>query len=228
MSRFFPLVFWILIGTSASFAVSPEKSLLHCYYTQLNMKTGHTLNLDKRLAATREIKREELEGLNFVDIVPWKPRKRDKVVRWVTSKTGTDAFMVATPPKYLKNQKLGEEVVNVDDIRWSQAQARNMSQDGKYSVIGNAKAIKDGKLDISILPTIKVFRDDAGRIWTLDHRRLAAIKLSGVIKKLKVEFVSEEIVKAQKFKFSTQNEGNSILIHLDGKADGGNLSVVVD
>lgn len=192
------------------------------------MKTGHTLNLDKRLAATREIKREELEGLNFVDIVPWKPRKRDKVVRWVTSKTGTDAFMVATPPKYLKNQKLGEEVVNVDDIRWSQAQARNMSQDGKYSVIGNAKAIKDGKLDISILPTIKVFRDDAGRIWTLDHRRLAAIKLSGVIKKLKVEFVSEEIVKAQKFKFSTQNEGNSILIHLDGKADGGNLSVVVD
>jgi hypothetical protein len=36
------------------------------------------------------------------------------------------------------------------------------------------------------------------------------------------------VVKAQKFKFSTQNDGNSILVHLDGKEDGGQLSVVVD
>jgi hypothetical protein len=228
LNKFLTALLFLFLGTSGAYAIDANKSLLNCYFTSLNMTTGHTLKLDSRLAATREIKRKELEGLNFVGIVPWKPRRRDAVTRWITSKTGTEAFMVATPPKYMKNQKLGEEIVNVSDIRWSQAQAGNISQDGKYSVIGNARDIKDGKLDISVLPTLKVFRDETGRIWTLDHRRLAAVKLSGVIKQMKVEFVSEEVVKAQKFKFSTQNDGNSILVHLDGKEDGGQLSVVVD
>lgn len=218
----------LLLATTSTFAVSADKSLINCYFTQLNMKTGHTLKMDSRLARSRELKREELEGLNFVGIVPWKPKKRDAVTRVITEKTGTNLFMRAWPPKYMKNQKLGEETVNVKDIFWSQAQARNTSQDKLYSVVGNARSIKEGTLDITKLPTIKVWRDETGKIWTLDHRRLAAVKLSGVIDKIKVEFVSEEIVKAQKFKFSTQNEGNSIMIYLDGKEDGGQLSVVVD
>ena len=225
-TRILALIF--LLTTTSAFAVSADKSLLNCYLNQLNMKTGHVIKMDSRLARTREIKRKELEGLNFVGIVPWRPMRRDAVTRVITEKTGTDIFMRASPPKYLKNQKVGEEVVSVKDIFWSQAQARNTSQDKLYSVVGNARAIKDGTLDITKLPTIKVWRDETGKIWTLDHRRLAAVKLSGVVDKIKVEFVSEEVVKAQKYKFSTQNDGKSILIYLDGKEDGGQLSVVVD
>jgi hypothetical protein len=80
----------------------------------------------------------------------------------------------------------------------------NISQDKKYSVVKNE-----------------------GRVWTLDYRRLAAMRLSGVVDKIEVEFVSEALVLEQKLKFSTQNSGRSILVHLDEDDAVEDLSIVI-
>jgi len=53
------------------------------------------------------------------------------------------------------------------------------NQTGGYTVLGNATALKDGMLLVSNLPLISVWQDSAGKIWTLDHRILAAFKEAG-------------------------------------------------
>ncbi len=206
---------------------TPKKmTLAQCFKLHKNLYTG---NLPKKTPAVAKVmteKQKELKGLNYVGVVPWKPQKRKMVERFFVEKLDAN-FLAQKLPTFDKGQKLGLSKLAVADIRWSQVACRNMSQDGKYSVVSNAHAIKNGTLDIKILPTIRVWRDDKGRVWTLDHRRLAAIKLSGVVKEIPVEFVSEEIVKAQKFKFGTLNDGKSIFIYQDEKGKKADLAVVL-
>lgn len=192
------------------------------------MKTGTPLKVDTRLAASLQAKRQELEGLDFIGVVPWRPSRTGPVTRFITEKTGSDVFMTSLLPKYLPNQPLGKRTIKVRDIRWSQSQAANMSQDGKYTVVDNARALKAGTLNLNVLPVIRVWQDTQGRVWTLDHRRLAAIRMSGAFDEIPVEFVEESMVVAQKFKYSTRNEGNTILVHLDEKGSDGKMAIVVD
>lgn len=223
---------WILLmGLSLqSFAkesfIPKKMTLAQCFKLHKNLYTG---NLPKKTPAVAQVmtkKEKELKGLNYVAVVPWKPQKRKMVERFLVEKFDAN-FLAQKLPTFDKTQKLGLSKLAVADIRWSQVACRNMSQDGKYSVVSNAHAIKNGTLDIKILPTIRVWRDDKGRVWTLDHRRLAAIKLSGAVKEIPVEFVSEEIVKAQKFKFGTLNDGKSIFIYQDEKGKKADLAVVL-
>jgi hypothetical protein len=204
----------------------PKLSLLQCFNIQKNLHTGNIPRSTPKVKEAINIRHKEVTGLDYAGIVPWDPQKRKAVQRFLIEKVNAD-FLAQQLPAFNKAQKLGPSRVAVSDIRWSQVSCRNMSQDKKYSVVSNAHAIKEGKLDIKILPTIRVWRDTQGRIWTLDHRRLAAIKLSGVIDEIPVEFVSEEIVKAQKFKFGTQNEGKSMFVYLDEPGAKEDLAIVL-
>jgi hypothetical protein len=223
---------WILLmglslQTFAKDNFTPKKmTLAQCFKLHKNLYTGNLPTKTPAVAKVMIEKEKELKGLNYLSIVPWQPQKRKMVERFLVEKFDAD-FLAQKLPAFDKTQKLGAGRLAVADIRWSQVACRNMSQDGKYSVVSNAHAIKNGTLDIKILPTIRVWRDDKGRVWTLDHRRLAAIKLSGVVKEIPVEFVSEEVVKAQKFKFGTLNDGKSIFIYQDEKGKKADLAVVL-
>jgi hypothetical protein len=74
---------------------------------------------------------------------------------------------------------------------------------------GNANSLSAGIFDPNILK-IKIWKDVLGKIWTLDHRRLAAFKLAK--KCAPVDFASEQEVKAQMWKMTTRNEGTSEVI----------------
>jgi hypothetical protein len=227
LGLFLVLLFISVQHVHARDAISVKKlSLVQCFRIHKNLETGNSQKITKSIEKLMLEKHKELEGLNYVGVVAWKPQKRKVVKRFFVEKFKVEAW--AQPlPQFDKTQKLGETIVNVSDIKWSQVHGRNMSQDGKYSVVQNAHDLKSGKLSVTKLPTIKVWRDTDGRIWTLDHRRLAAIKLSGAFQTLKVEFVSEDIVKAQQFKFGTQNEGQSLFVYQDEKTKKTDLAVIL-
>ncbi len=226
------ITLWILLVGLSHQAFARDSYLLRkltlaqCFNIQKNLHTGHLPRMTPIASNSISDKHQELTGLNYAGIIPWKPMKRKAVSRFMVEKLNAN-FLAQKLPTFNKTQPLGVANVNIADIRWSQVACRNMSQDGKYTVIGNAHAIKNGTLDLKKLPTIRVWRDDQGRIWTLDHRRLAAIKLSGVVKEIPVEFVSEEIVKAQKFKFGTHNDGKSLLVYQDEATAKSDIAVVL-
>ena len=56
-----------------------------------------------------------------------------------------------------------------------QSNAKNTT--GNYTILGNAEGLSNGTLDPGILK-IRVWKDEAGKTWTLDHRRLAAFKIA--------------------------------------------------
>lgn len=220
------LLLWSLFFSLSlnAFALKSASCLIRQLDILQNVKSGHILSPVK-LANQLAEKERELQGLAFEGVIPWTPKKRDIGKRFLIEKFGMTS-LAQKQPLFDVTQQLGKAEVSVDDILWSQIHCRNMSQDGVHTVIQNAKDIKSGKLDISILPTIKVWRDTEGRIWTLDHRRLAAIKLSGVIEKVPVEFVDASVVKAQQFKFGSLNQGHSLFIWIDDK-DAGELAIVL-
>jgi hypothetical protein len=222
------VLFVFLLSWSLSWAKGPQPTscLLRNLTLLQNLETGHLATRPEKYAAIIAKKNEELAGLAYDGLIPWHPRKRDAVKRFFIEKFGMNELGQELPA-FDKTQQLGKADVDIMDIHWSQVNARNMSQDGKYSVVGNAKSFKEGKLKVSDLPPIRVWRDATGKIWTLDHRRLAAMRLSGVIEQVPVEFVDEATVKAQQFKFGTLNGGKSLFVWMDEPGTEAELSIVI-
>ncbi len=220
------LVFFALLGDSVHAQPGPQRlSVLQCFRVSDNLATGHVGRARDRLQRALQAKDRELQGLSYTAVLPWTPRRRDAVHRFLIEKLRLENPIPL--PAFDRTQQLGRATIPIRDIRFSQVNCGNMSQDGRYSVVGNARAIRDGTLDPSKLPTIRVWRDTQGRVWTLDHRRLAAMRLSGAMDNVTVEFVSEELVRAQQFKFGTRDEGRSILIQLDEPEATEQLSILV-
>ncbi|WP_379963022.1 hypothetical protein [Epilithonimonas sp. UC225_85] len=67
-------------------------------------------------------------------------------------------------------------VLDVNEVHFMQSSIKNST--GDFTVLGNAEALKYGTLNPEVL-TINVWKDETGKVWTLDHRRLAAFKLEG-------------------------------------------------
>jgi ppGpp synthetase/RelA/SpoT-type nucleotidyltranferase len=200
----------LLVLSLTSWAKDPSK----CKPLFESLKTGYLSLSHPNFTNTAGALEQELEGLNHFGVLSWRPHEKNDLIRKLIRYHGMDHLAPLQMPKYDKTQKLGLEVVDIKDIRFSQVDCKNGS-DGGYTVINNAKAIKYGTLDVSILPKLKVWRDVEGRIWSLDHRRLAAMKLSGALDKVTVEFVPEAEVMADKFKFATQTEGKTIIVRLE-------------
>lgn len=98
-------------------------------------------------------------------------------------------------------------------IRFMQSSARNTT--GEYTVLGNAEALKSGSLDPNVL-RIKVWKDATGKVWTLDHRRLAAFRLAK--KCVPIEWASENEVADQMWKMTTNTGGETMKLKLgDGR-----------
>lgn len=222
------MMFILLLSWSLALAKGPQPTscLLRNLTLLQNLQTGHLAKQPEKFAELIAKKNAELSGLDYEGIIPWHPKKRDAVKRFFIEKFGMNELGQELPA-FDKTQKLGKSEVDILDIHWSQINARNMSQDGKYSVVGNAKSFQEGKLKVSDLPAIRVWRDESGRIWTLDHRRLAAMRLSGVIDRVPVEFVDEATVKAQQFKFGTLNGGKSLFVWMDEPGTEAELSIVI-
>lgn len=102
----------------------------------------------------------------------------------------------------------------VSKILFMQQNARSKSSkhNGGYIVIENAQALKKGQLSVEDFPIITVWKDQTGKVWTLNHRRLAAIVLSGVVSNIPVRWAStDEVLKSKnQDKFFPLNKGKSI------------------
>ncbi|SSW82558.1 RhsD protein [Klebsiella pneumoniae] len=94
-------------------------------------------------------------------------------------------------------------------VHFMQSSAKN--QTGDYTVLGNAESLKSGTLDANVLRA-KVWKDSSGKIWTLDHRRLAAFKLAK--KCMPITWASAQEVDQQMWKMSTKNGGTSMRLKL--------------
>jgi hypothetical protein len=101
-----------------------------------------------------------------------------------------------------------------------QGSCKYKSRDSKggYKVISNAKSLKKGKLNVSDFPPLRVWKDSTGKIWSMDHRRLAAFVLSGVVNEVPVTWTKPSVVKHWKneTKYFPISDGNEIdIINID-------------
>jgi hypothetical protein len=87
--------------------------------------------------------------------------------------------------------------------------------------LANAEALANGSLKASDLPVIKVWQDQTGKIWTLDHRRLGAFRLSE-LDEVPVQWVTPAEVEHNMFKMTTKTEGKSIRLKL---GDGTSITI---
>ena len=99
------------------------------------------------------------------------------------------------------------ETINPQKVKYMQSSIKN--QTGNHTVIGNAKALKNGTLKPSDLPEIRIWKDCDGNLWTLDHRRLASYKLAGV-EEVPFRWASDEEVCKEIWKMTTTTGGESI------------------
>ena len=108
--------------------------------------------------------------------------------------------------------------VNPKDMHFMQSSIKNTT--GEFTVLENAKALENGSLNPEVLK-MDAWQDATGKIWTLDHRRLAAFKLSG-LPEAPVNWVTPTQVQSQMWKMSTKTGGTSIRLKLGG---GNNITV---
>src|SRR5690606_7475766 len=96
-------------------------------------------------------------------------------------------------------------------IHFMQSSIKNTT--GEYTVLGNAERLRLGTLKPEDLPAIRVWKDSSGKIWTLDHRRLAAFRLAGV-DEVPVQWASDAVVRSQMWKMTTRNGGTSVRLKM--------------
>ncbi len=97
--------------------------------------------------------------------------------------------------------------------RWASLADRHCEEtedNSSHSVIQNALQLKQDQRFIFAMPKIEVFRDTTGKVWTLNHRRLAACLLSGVVNQVPVEWVDIATATGNLNKYYPINEGRSI------------------
>lgn len=85
-----------------------------------------------------------------------------------------------------------------------------------YDPLQTELGTRPNSLDANVL-RVKIWKDTSGKIWSLDHRRLAAFKISK--KCVPYTWATPAEVKSQMWKMTTKNGGTSIRIKMaDGKS----------
>ena len=110
--------------------------------------------------------------------------------------------------------------VSVKDIHFMQSSIKN--ETGQYTVLKNAEQLASKQLLAGSLPRMRVWLSSVGKIWTLDHRRLAAFRLAKM-EKVPVEWATAKTVNAEFFKMTTRVGGVSIRLKL-----GGSKNIIID
>ena len=107
--------------------------------------------------------------------------------------------------------KSGSNTVNPKDVNFMQSSIKN--QTGEHTVLGNAEALKNGTLQATDLPEIRIWKDVDGKLWTLDHRRLAAFRIAE-LDSVPFRWATDEEIAGQKWKMTTKTNGTSIKLKL--------------
>uniref|UniRef100_UPI000A72CA2C RHS repeat-associated core domain-containing protein n=3 Tax=Lysinibacillus TaxID=400634 RepID=UPI000A72CA2C len=125
-----------------------------------------------------------------------------------------DPLGLKPKPKFNFTELSGDKPLslNPNEIYFMQSNIKNST--GPFTVLENAASLKNGLLKVSDLPTVNVWKDVDGKIWTLDHRRLAAFRLAN-IDEIPVNWASRRQVKDQWRKMSTKNGGTSIVLKME-------------
>lgn len=105
----------------------------------------------------------------------------------------------------------GRNTVNPKDVNFMQCSIKN--QTGEYTVLGNAEALKNGTLQATDLPEIRIWQDADGKLWTLDHRRLAAFRIAE-LDSVPFRWATDEEIAGQMWKMTTKTNGTSIKLKL--------------
>lgn len=108
-------------------------------------------------------------------------------------------------------KKSGTNTVNPKDVKFMQSSIKN--QTGDYTVLGNAQDLKNGTLKASDLPEMRIWQDDAGQLWTLDHRRLASFRLAE-LDSVPFKWATSDEVANQMWKMTTKTNGTSVKLKL--------------
>jgi hypothetical protein len=94
-------------------------------------------------------------------------------------KIGQAAYnKVTSIVKNIQNPKLVNNMVAPKDVRFMQDSIKN--QTGMHTVLENAKGLKNGTINPNDIPKANIWKDTNSNLWTLDNRRLASFKLSGL------------------------------------------------
>ena len=94
------------------------------------------------------------------------------------------------------------------EIHFMQSFIKNTT--GEFTVLGNSRALRSGELSPEML-RFRVWQDTDGKIWTLDHRRLAVFRLSG-LEEAPIQWANPS---REMWKISTENGGESIWLKFD-------------
>ena len=121
--------------------------------------------------------------------------------------------------KSLCQYQSGSNTVNPKDVNFMQSSIKN--QTGEHTVLGNAEALKSGALKATDLPEIRIWQDADGKLWTLDHRRLAAFRMAK-LDSVPFRWATDEEVANQMWKMTTKTNGISIKLKL---ADGQSMTI---
>lgn len=123
------------------------------------------------------------------------------------------AQIIPRRPPIDKTMAVGEQaLINIEEIYFMQTDCANKTRDGKFTVMENAISFQEGTLSVYDIPEIGIWRDVYGRIWTLDHRRLASMVLSGVITKVPAVWVNPLKTDRNSFKFIPYQDGNTMFV----------------
>lgn len=109
-----------------------------------------------------------------------------------------------------------DRLLDPREIRFMQSNCNNDYSDGVHTVLENALDLKSGKLTPERLGVIRVWKDRQGRIWTLDHRRLAAIRLAEIPGPIQVSWTDSSTVRSEKNKFTNREDGKSMMLKIGG------------
>ena len=104
--------------------------------------------------------------------------------------------------------------MDTSKMHFMQSSAKN--QTGEFTVISNAVRLRTGKLNPEILK-FRIWKDKSGKIWTLDHRRLAAFKLAK-IKCAPVDVEENPSSREVARKMTTKNGGTSMRLKIGSKS----------
>lgn len=118
---------------------------------------------------------------------------------------------------YPKVSSLKEKSLSLplSEIHFMQRSVRYASrkENGGYSVVENAQMLRQGLLVPEDIPTIFVWRDESGKVWTLNHRRLSAFVLAGNIIEIPVQWTNrKDVLSGHLDKFYPVSDGKTTYI----------------
>ncbi len=132
------------------------------------------------------------------------------------NKAGIKKFYVDETGSVKIDGLRGSNTVNPKDVNFMQNSIKN--QTSEHTVFGNAEALKSGALKVTDLPEIRIWQDADGKLWTLDHRRLAAFRMAE-LDSVPFRWATDEEVANQMWKMTTKTNGTSIKLKVgDGRS----------